>query len=1480
MIKNICLHNKNNMARNICKKAMRFSNQANAFIVQPDGKILIAGSYGSYNGVVSLNRLIRLNVDGTEDKEFTLNAVLSSLIPKFSSTINAMALQSDGKILVGGSFISYNGQANKNVLIRLNPDGTEDTAFSANAVVSDTTSRFGTGQVSSIAIQADGKILVGGLFITYNGQTGKDRLIRLNADGTEDTAFSTNAVVNGTTARISASVNSIIVQPDQKILIGGAFTNYNGQTGKSFFIRLNSNGTEDTTFSTNAVVNGTANKFSTTINSVALQSDGKILVGGNFVNYNVQTGKNYLIRLNSDGTEDTAFSSNAIVNGVTARFNAQILSVVIDSNSKILVGGQYTTWSSGANKNRLMRFNSDGTEDTTFTANVLAKMNNNVQTIYVAPDASLYVGTIIGPAGYNAKINKSGAIKLNSDGTENSLLDGATAFSAGVFTLVKTPSKQLFIGGAFVDYAGQSGKSRLIKVSPSGFEDEAFNANIKNCFNNNTVLSVVTQTDGKVLVGGSFQIYNSQVGKNYLIRLNADGTEDTAFSTNAVVNSTTAQFSSLVNTIAIQTDGKILVGGAFANYRSTGKNFLIRLNSNGTEDTTFSTNAVVNGTTARFGNTVNSIVIQTDGKILVSGNFVNYNAQTGKNYLIRLNSDGTEDTAFSSNAIVNGVTARFNAQILSVVIDSNSKILVGGQYTTWSSGANKNRLMRFNSDGTEDTTFTANVLAKMNNNVQTIYVAPDASLYVGTIIGPAGYNAKINKSGAIKLNSDGTENSLLDGATAFSAGVFTLVKTPSKQLFIGGAFVDYAGQSGKSRLIKVSPSGFEDEAFNANIKNCFNNNTVLSVVTQTDGKVLVGGSFQIYNSQVGKNYLIRLNADGTEDTAFSTNAVVNSTTAQFSSLVNTIAIQTDGKILVGGAFANYRSTGKNFLIRLNSNGTEDTTFSTNAVVNGTTARFGNTVNSIVIQTDGKILVSGNFVNYNAQTGKDRLIRLNSDGTEDTAFSSNAVVNGTTARFSNVTLTAVQPDGKILVGGGFTNYNAQTGKDRLIRLNSDGTEDTSFSANAIVNGTTARFNNSVGSIAVQPDGKILVGGGFTNYNGITNKNRLIRFNSDGTEDTAFNTNITVHAINSTVLSIIVQPDNKIAIAGNFYGQSTNQYSYLNVLESNGKLYPFTYSAPKNNFLNVTGYTSQITDGDYKVATFLNSATATITGTGTADVLLVGGGGAGVKDDCTNGQGAGGGGGGVLYVNNTTLTSGSYPVLVGAGGTLLNGDCGNGNSTQGGSSTFMGFTAYSGGGVLGGASSFASNSGIGNDGSGTLVSVVNLSSTYIASNQQWNSNSQGNKGGSGLYINIQRSGNFFGRRTFAAGGGGGAGSAGQDGYPGAWLSTAAMDMGYGGNGGNGISNSITGTPVIYGGGGGASVTDGFRIDGGGNSSGPFFGTVAGIGGTGGGGNGGTSTTPPTNGTDGLGGGGGGGLYTQVNNFSGAGGSGVVIIRYKYK
>jgi uncharacterized delta-60 repeat protein len=774
----------------------------------------------------------------------------------FSNTVFSIAVQSDGKILVGGQFTNYSGQTGKDRLIRLNSDGTEDTAFSTNAVVN---GRF-SGNVNSITVQSDGKILVTGAFQDYAGQTGKSYLIRLNSDGTEDTAFSTNAVVNGTTPRFNGQLRAATVQSDGKILIGGSFTNYSGQTGKSYLIRLNSDGTEDTAFSTNAVVSGTTARFNSFVNfnSIVVQSDGKILVGGDFTNYSGQTGKNRLIRFNSNGTEDTAFSTNAVVSGTTARFSFTVSSIAVQSDGKILVGGQFTNYSGQTGKNRLIRLNSDGTEDTAFSTNAVVS------------------GT--------------------------------------------TP-----------------------RIS-------------------NTVQTIAVQSDGKILVGGQFTSYSGQTGKSYLIRLNSDGTEDTAFSTNAVVSGTTARFSFDVNFITVQSDGKILVGGQFTSYNLSSR--VVRLNSDGTSNTPL------------FAGLLQTIAVQSDGKILVGGQFTNYSGQTGKDRLIRLNSDGTEDTAFSTNAVVNGTTPRFSNEVLSITVQSDGKILIGGAFINYSGQTGKDRLIRLNSDGTEDTAFSTNAVVS------------------GT--------------------------------------------TPRFSL------------------------------------------NVSSIVVQSDGKILVGGFFSNYSGQTGKDRLIRLNSNGTEDTAFSTNAVVSGTTPRFSLNVFSIAVQSDGKILIGGAFINYSGqTGKNRLIRLNSNGTEDTAFSTNAVVSGTTPRIGGSVFSITVQSDGKILVGGQFTSYSGQTGKDRLIRLNSDGTEDTAFSTNAVVSGTTPRISNEVLSiAVQSDGQILIGGSFTSYSGQTGKDRLIRLNSNGTEDTAFSNKAVVNGTTPRFSANVRT--VQSDGKILIGGQFTNY----------------------------------------------------------------------------------------------------------------------------------------------------------------------------------------------------------------------------------------------------------------------------------------------------------------------------------------------------------------------------------------------------------------
>src|SRR5690606_5337296 len=219
------------------------------------------------------------------------------------------------------------------------------------------------------------------------------------------------------------------------------------------------------------------------------------------------------------------------------------------------------------------------------------------------------------------------------------------------------------------------------------------------------------------------------------------------------------------------------------------------------------------------------------------------------------------------------------------------------------------------------------------------------------------------------------------------------------------------------------------------------------------------------------NRLVRLNSNGTLDTSFYVEP-------EFNDYVQSVILQPDGKILVGGNFTTFNGTAQNRIARLNSDGTLDTSFNI-----GT--GFNEWVRRITLQPDGKILVGGGFTAFNG-TAQNSLVRLNSDGTLDTSFN----LGG---GFDNVvTPITLQPDGKILVGGSFTTFNG-TAQNRIARLNSDGTLDTSFNI-----GTG--FNSFVPSIALQPDGKILVGGNFTVFNGTT-QNRITRLNSDGTLDTS-------------------------------------------------------------------------------------------------------------------------------------------------------------------------------------------------------------------------------------------------------------------------------------------------------------------------------------------------------------------------------------------
>jgi uncharacterized delta-60 repeat protein len=314
-----------------------FNNGVYAFAVQSDGKILVGGSYSSFNGT-SENNIVRLNSDGTRDTSFVTGT-------GFDGPVSTIAIQSDGKIVVGGGgFTSYNGTG-YNRIIRLNSDGTRDTSFTV-----------GTGfdyHVYAIAIQLDGKILVGGYFTAYNGTT-QNCMTRLNSDGTLDTGFT---FTFGNTDFLG-EVYAVAVQSNGKILIGGDLLIFDefGNLVHIRIARLNFDGSRDTSFN--------AGGFDERVYTIAIQSDGKIVVGGVFGRYDDyvtydSTSLDCIARLNSDGTPDTGF---------TAGFGGQVNAIAIQSDGKIIIGGGFT--------DSITRLNADGTIDTSFV--IGTGFNNSV----------------------------------------------------------------------------------------------------------------------------------------------------------------------------------------------------------------------------------------------------------------------------------------------------------------------------------------------------------------------------------------------------------------------------------------------------------------------------------------------------------------------------------------------------------------------------------------------------------------------------------------------------------------------------------------------------------------------------------------------------------------------------------------------------------------------------------------------------------------------------------------------------------------------------------------------------------------------------------------------------------------------------------------------------------------------------------------------------------------------------------------------
>lgn len=314
-------------------------------LVQPDGKILVSASA---NGGTGFDFVVaRFNADGTLDASFSDNGLAESPFGMEFDSVKAIALQPDGKIIAVGSVGISNSLF---ALVRYNPDGSLDTTFDGDGIVTTAVQSSGTGQ--AVAVQADGKIVVGGHSLNSSNQDSFV-VIRYNANGSLDTSFATGGFFTRDFGVIDF-FTGLVIQPDGKIVAGGT-GDVSSSSPQIALVRLNTNGSLDSTFDGDGVLALIVPQLEEA-NSVDLQSDGKIIVGGT-VNASMA-----VVRLTSVGALDTTFSGDGVA---LAGFN--IFSKGSDARAmadgKIVAVGQAF---SSALDLAVARFNADGTLDTTF----------------------------------------------------------------------------------------------------------------------------------------------------------------------------------------------------------------------------------------------------------------------------------------------------------------------------------------------------------------------------------------------------------------------------------------------------------------------------------------------------------------------------------------------------------------------------------------------------------------------------------------------------------------------------------------------------------------------------------------------------------------------------------------------------------------------------------------------------------------------------------------------------------------------------------------------------------------------------------------------------------------------------------------------------------------------------------------------------------------------------------------------------------
>ena len=707
-----------------------------------------------------------------------------------------------------------------------------------------------TGTINALAVQPDNRTVVGGAFTTING-VPRNGLARLNADGTLDSSFDpiTNAFV------LDLSPAAIVIQPDGKFLVGGRINIYVAGGMRSSLIRIEANGSLDPSFNAG---NWSDGGLDGDVKAMARDGAGRWLVGGAF---SFGGKHNHVARLGPDGAVDPTFAADV---------DGTVLALAMAPNGQVVIGGEFGQVN-GVRQPGFARLNADGTRDSTFA--VGSGANGAVRSLAVLTGGKILLG---GSFTSIQDVGQDHVARLGADGRLDRTFKGNNQFWDVAAVLPETDGGVLaggwrpgmIFGGSPTDHDAQ-----LTSQSADG------TVRYGRLFDGKPtdVLALARRPDGKVVCGGSFRSESRVGGTQFYHGLCLLGDSLVAAPFRAVVGR-----ASTVAALFERADGKLMAAGSFNLVNGVDQCFVARLNLDGTTDASYRSPFRVSEPFYYW-----SAGLQADGR-LIFGN-------------TRTLADGSIDNTFTNLPYVTATA---------MAIQADGKILIAAQPTAALRG-----LLRVTADGKPDPTF--NVGQGLSNAlgpdgrlgmIHALELQPDGRILAG---GSFGTFAGQPRSCLVRLNPDGS----LDGSfvpprlESFGCGsppvVRALALEPDGKVIVGGYFSKVAGLD-RSALIRLGVDGSLDADYSTALGN--QGGTVCRLVRQPDGRMLVGGSFQV--SAPGGSYynsFVRLNPDGSRDAGFApsfgSQGAIDPGVLDVGAGIYGILPLRSGSLVIAGAFA-------------------------------------------------------------------------------------------------------------------------------------------------------------------------------------------------------------------------------------------------------------------------------------------------------------------------------------------------------------------------------------------------------------------------------------------------------------------------------------------------------------------------------------------------------------------------------------------------